>query len=84
VKQCTDNVSRLKTGDSKIQNSDSGKDRIARAQQMRKAAMEGIRDLLKDMALFAGQAEFAARSTALTSSPLRIAQWPDFKSCKKK
>jgi len=38
----------------------SPKDRIAWAEQARRAAMEDIRDLLKDTGFFAGQTAFAA------------------------
>ncbi|MCL1952193.1 MAG: hypothetical protein FWF60_05130 [Oscillospiraceae bacterium] len=59
-----DGVTGFKAGDitvTKKQGGDGGKkDRMAWAEQARKAAMEDIRDLLKDTGFYAGQTSFQA------------------------
>ena len=57
-----DGIASFKAGDitvTKQQGGSSGKDRVAWAEQARKAAMEDIRDLLKDRGFYAGQTNFA-------------------------
>ena len=58
-----DGISSFKAGDimiTKKQGGGSAKDRMAWAEQMRKAAMEDIRPLLKDTGFFARDTQFGA------------------------
>ena len=59
----SDGIASFKAGDitiTKRQGGGNAKDRMAWAEQARKAAMEDIRDLLKDTGFYAGQTDFFA------------------------